>query len=73
MVGPRYIGGYVEIGFIDPQQVIGESILAFCCERCDYTELYREEREARRKRDEQEVRENALRDEARWTGEYSHG
>jgi hypothetical protein len=58
MLGPLRIGGYTEVYFNDPDEIIGASIQAFHCEKCGYVELYREEKAARR---EAEAREEERR------------
>jgi hypothetical protein len=43
-------------GFNDPDEIIGAYIQGFYCEKCGYTELYREEKEARRETEAREER-----------------
>jgi len=63
MIGPRRIGGYVEVAFSDPEEIVAAWIKVFCCEKCGFTELYREEKQARRESESKEALVNSEDDE----------
>ena len=51
------------MAFSDPEEIVAAWIKVFCCEKCGFTELYREEKQARRESESKEALVNSEDDE----------